>query len=272
MITNFCILNNIKSNKDRFCISVRIKRYDKNILILEVRNDDQAPYINYTKHSNKFNIINVREGVYPDIHLLSGGLLIFEKNDFALALGKRNKNSVDPLCWTNIASGRCDHFWEQHILEELTEEFLLYFKKSRKSYVSLIPEIAKDPDSILKYQQSIFPKITEYEPLNFTIDQSGDFLHLNQKSFWKKVQIYWPDKLDEFEAIVFYDEKNRTFEIRQPAVVDLSNYNNLKLLFPEGDKEADWFPISDLKYQRQKEVIDGKQRFVPFMQFFLDNI
>jgi len=70
-------------------------------------------------------------------------------------------------------------------------------------------------------------------------------------------------------------KKNHTFEIRQPALTDLTGFSKLNLLFPEGTNKADWFPISDLKYQRQKEQLDflnQKQRFVPFMQFFIDHV
>ena len=97
-------------------------------------------------------------------------------------------------------------------------------------------------------------------------------MDLNQHPFWKKIQIYWPNHLDEFEAITYYDEENNTFELRQPALVDLTLYQDLNLLYPEGDLEADWFPVSELKFQRQKEVLDGKQRFVSFIQYFLDQL
>jgi len=272
MITNFCLLNDIQSAGDRFCITVRVRRNEKNLLILEVRNDDPAPYINYKQHASEFNILHIREKKYPDLFLLSGGLLIFEKNSFSLALGKRNRNSVDPLCWTNIATGRCETYWDTHLKQELAEEFLLYFHENRDSYVSLIPEILDDPATVFKNQQKVFSRLTSHKPLAFPMNETGDFLELNRKPFWKTIQIYWPNHLDEFEAIMYFDAGNNTFELRQPALVDLTLYQDLNLLYPEGDLEAGWFPVSELKHQRQKELLDDKQRFVPFLQYFLDHM
>jgi len=210
MITNWNLLKKNKSiekNDDKFCLCVRIRRNEKKLLILEILKNDPAPLINFNQHPDEFNISHIRDGKYPDLFLLSGGLLIFEKNNLALAMGERNDKSSDPFCWTNIVAGRCDNYWQQHIFNELAEEFFLLLEQNEQSFTSLIPGILEHPGNILKYQKSVIPQISNYETVNFSIDNRGDFLDLNKKSFWKKVQIYWPDKVDKFEAVVYFDEK-----------------------------------------------------------------
>ena len=276
MILNSHILSS-RLPENGYCISVRIARRSEQDLVVKVLDEDPGVKINPSDDPHDFTISQLRDGSYPDLWLLSGGLLIFSTDDFSLAMGERNDRSVDPYCWTNIVSGRCDRYWKAHIADELGEEWLAFgfVKRSKRWYrltVNLfqLPAIAVPPIAESFLHQ--IPSYYKERSVSIKINQTGDFLSLNTFPFWKRIDIFWPDKSETFSGIVMIDEENHTIEIRQPAVVDLINFSTKKLLYPEGTGRADWFPLRELIYLREKELAMEENHFTPFIRFLLDGL
>lgn len=268
MITNQQLLKS--ENHDAYCVSCRPPEIFRDKIRIQVRDEDPAIAIANPKEK-PYTVNSIREGKLQHLWLLSSGILLFDER-MQLAMGKRNHKSSDPGLWTHIGAGRCDDKIINHALRELAEEFHCYSNLDNEELpLRLLPDIIREKEWLpfILMQAAIQYKDYNWVPFEWKSLPELVGTHLPG---CKSVEIIWPDDTEELEAFVFLDEMNRTIEIRLVARIDLENYPDNQLLFPEGEQIAEWLPLDTLIYLRHKEKKDQLHFFVPFMQFFLDSL
>lgn len=255
---------------DQYCVSIRPPELLRDRVRIQILEDDPAIAIHNIKEK-PYHIHSVREGKLNHLWLLSSGVLLFDEK-MQLAMGKRNYHSSDPGRWTHMAAGRCDNKIKEHALKELAEEFHCYIKEKEKNLtVRLIPDIIQQKDWLpfILMQKAIQYDEYRWIPFRWCTLTELTGIHVSP---WKNLEIIWPDETEELEGFVFIDEMNRTVEIRLIAQIDLKQFHDTQLIYPEGDMEAEWLALDTLIYLRHREKREQLQFFVPFMQYFLDTL